>query len=52
MESRPYDVSRQARTSNTDKEARAGEGIRVEILTRHLEMPIFEGWNPEGWNFF
>ena len=28
------------------------EGIRIEALTRRLEMPIFEGWNPEGWIFF
>ena len=51
MESRPEDVSRQPRKSNTNKEARAGEGSRVEILTRRLEMPIFEGWNPKGWIF-
>ena len=51
MESRPDDVSRQPRTSNTDKDVRAGEGSRVEILTRRLEMPIFKGWNPEGWIF-
>ena len=24
------------------------EGSRIEALTRRLEMPIFEGWNPEG----
>ena len=44
-------VSRKPRTSNTDKEVRAREGSRVEILTRHLEMSIFEGWNPEGGSF-
>ena len=27
------------------------EGSRIEALTRRLEMPIFEGWNPEGWIF-
>ena len=26
-------------------------GRRIEALTRRLEMPIFEGWNPEGWIF-
>ena len=51
MESMLEDASRQSRTSNTKKEARAREESRVEILTQHLEMPIFEGWNPEGWIF-
>ena len=27
------------------------EGRRIEALTRCLEMPIFEGWNLEGWIF-
>ena len=27
------------------------EGSEIEALTRRLEMPIFEGWNPEGWIF-
>ena len=44
-------VSRQSRTSNTNKEERAREGSRVEILTWHLEISIFKGWNPEGWIF-
>ena len=51
MESMLEDASRQSRTSNTKKEARAREESRVEILTQHLEMPILEGWNPEGWIF-
>ena len=30
---------------------RTDENNRVETLTCRLEMPIFEGWNPEGWVF-
>ena len=38
------------RTSEIDTGVKS-EGGRVESLTRRLEMPIFEGWNPEGWIF-
>ena len=27
------------------------ERSRIKTLTRRLETPIFEGWNPEGWIF-
>ena len=27
------------------------ERSRIEALTRRLEMPFFEGWNPEGMDF-
>lgn len=29
----------------------ATTGRRIETLTTHLEMPIFEGWNLDGWIF-
>ena len=28
-----------------------GDNRRIEILSRRLKMPVFEGWNPEGWIF-
>ena len=36
--------------SETDVRMKS-EGGRIEALTRHLEMPTFDGWNPEGWDF-
>ena len=51
MESMPNEASRQQRMNDIDKGARTREGSRVETLTRRLEMPIFEGWNSEGWIF-
>ena len=27
------------------------DNSKVETLTCLLEMPVFEGWNPEGWVF-
>ena len=27
------------------------ENSKVETLTRCLEMPVSEGWNPKGWVF-
>ena len=32
-------------------ESRSEDNRRIEILSRRLEMSLFEGWNPEGWIF-
>lgn len=32
-------------------EGKSRAGVRVEALTCHLEMLVFEGWNPEEWIF-
>ena len=45
------DPTRSFESGETRFFRRLDENNRVETLTRRLEMPIFEGWNPEGWVF-
>ena len=28
------------------------EATKANLANRKLEMPVFEGWNPEGWIFW
>ena len=45
------DPTRTSESRETRFLKRLDKNNKAGTLTRHLEMPIFEGWNPQGWVF-